>query len=282
MSKYWTYQINPVSGCTPASEACANCYARELHERFRMAEKPVQFYSKPFDQVTLQPEQLKKFDELARMQKPQVVFVGNMCDLFHKDVPDDYIKDVMSKISGMWRSPHTFLILTKRAQRMHDFFEFYPFLPSQEGRQYAMERYMPNVWLGVTAENQARADERIPYLLDTPAAHKWVSVEPMLGPVDVLKYNGTVADLNRCCCEGPKKECNACPYDGPGFDLVIAGGESGKNARPASWSWFEDLYHSCRMAGVRYYHKQNGDDYDGHRIEIGADAYEQPFIRKVS
>jgi protein gp37 len=281
--KYWTEQINPVSGCTPISEACANCYARELHERFRAAAKPVEFYSKPFSEIVLRPEQLSKFDKLARMKEPQVVFVGNMCDLFHEKVPDDYLYEIFNQIESLreFKVQHTFLFLTKRAKRMLDFITAFnkEILETTEG---GFPGEFPNVWLGVTAENQQRADERIPYLLETPAAHKWISVEPMLGPMDLLKYNGTVEDLNRCCCAGPKKECKACPYDGHGFDLVIAGGESGRKSRPTQWTWFEDLYHQCRMSGARFYLKHLGDAYTGERVEIGNDAYMQPFIVKVS
>jgi protein gp37 len=285
MSKYWTNQINPVSGCTPASEACANCYARDLHERFRAAEKPVEFYSKPFGEVTLHPEQLKKFDQIARMKESQVVFVGNMCDLFHEDVPDEYILNVFRKIhsdkyrwlnSGGKLKPNTFIILTKRAQRMRDFITSQWAYLEDENRSFARE--FPTLWLGVTAENQQRANERIPMLLDTPAAHRWVSVEPMLGPitlaapwVDNARYG------------------NHLGMRSGGIDLIIAGGESGRRARPSKRDWFIDLHHQCIAACTRFYLKQWGDAYEDKQSVMRdsarffePEAFEQPFIGKVS
>ncbi len=257
--KYWTEQINPVSGCTPVSEACANCYARDLHNRFHgegfhgVYPAPA-FYAKSFGEVTLRPEQLKRFDQLRRMQKPQVVFVGNMTDLFHEKVDMKYIGRVFNAIAPLRQ--HIFLILTKRTKRMRDILTAYEATCCTDA---GFVGDFPHVWIGTTVENQQRADERIPYLLETPAAHRWISAEPLLGPVELLKYNGTIEDLNRCCCEGPKKECKACPYDGPGFDLVIAGGESGRKARPMAYNWPKNLKDQCDKAGVRFHFKQWSD-----------------------
>lgn len=300
--KYWTEQINPVSGCTHISEACANCYARENYNMHHAAkkEKPW-YYSESFDKIVLQPDQLKKFDRLARKKEPQVVFVGNMTDLFHDDVPDDYIREVFGKISSLGEigkpGRHTFIILTKRAKRMKEFFEHYPAVSSPEGRQYAMERYMQHVWLGVTAENQARADERIPLLLETPAAHRWVSCEPLLGSINLNRLWMTRRPCPVCRAEdelGESRGTQSHPINcgwrhdngmgGSGIDLVIVGGESGRKARETKQEWFESLYQQCRALGTRFYFKQKGDAYKDMGLPLGCiaeDAYEQPFIGRV-
>lgn len=256
--KYWITAINPVAGCWKVSDACRYCYAEEIHERFRTAEKPVKFYSRPFSEVTLRPEQLEKFDHLGRT--PKIVFVGNMCDLFHEEVPFDYIREVFGRISrlGEINKParHTFLILTKRAKRMKEFFEHYPAVgPSFEARQAAMERYMQHVFIGVTCENQARADERIPYLLETPAAHRWASVEPLLGPIDLTEVSYRAGGNPK----GTLITTNTLAPNCPRVDLIIAGFESGRHARLAHAAWAYDLKHQCEAANVKFYWKQWGD-----------------------
>ncbi len=234
--KYWTEQINPVSGCTPISEACANCYAKGIHERFRTNDGSYngRFYEHPFSEVTLQPQQLERFDALAKKKAPQVVFIGNMCDLFHPDVPFDYIAGVFG---NMHRSKHTFILLTKRAERMKAFIEWFrkewlgPFWS-------AWPREYPTVWLGVTAENDLRWAERVPHLLETPAAHRWVSAEPLLGPVTpILGWAPQGLVRTR-------------------IDMVIAGGESGPKARPMHGQWVHDLFETCKANGVKVHFKQ--------------------------
>lgn len=182
----WTeYSWNPVTGCTPASEGCQNCYAKRMATRLKGR------YGYPEDEpfkVTLHPEKLK---EPLKWKKPRRVFVCSMGDLFHEQVPDEYIAKVWEVMSNA--SQHTFLVLTKRPQRMKDFLarlgwyihdrDGYPMeAVLDEGGKYTLK----NVWLGVTAENQQRADERIPILLQIPAAVRFVSIEPMLGPVVII------------------------------------------------------------------------------------------------
>jgi len=187
----WTeYSWNPVTGCTPASEGCKNCYAKRMATRLKGR------YGYPEDEpfkVTLHPEKLK---EPLKWKKPRRVFVCSMGDLFHEQVPDEYIAKVWEVMNNA--SQHTFLVLTKRPQRMKDFLarlgwyihdrDGYPMeAVLDEGGKYTLK----NVWLGVTAENQQRADERIPILLQIPAAVRFVSIEPMLGPVVIIdgKWN---------------------------------------------------------------------------------------------
>ena len=176
---------NPVTGCTPISEGCQNCYAERMATRLKGR------YGYPEDEpfkVTLHPEKLK---EPLKWKKPRRVFVCSMGDLFHEQVPDGYIAKVWEVMSNA--SQHTFLVLTKRPQRMEDFLARLGWYthdrevnPAEavldEGGKYTLK----NVWLGVTAENQQRADERIPILLQIPAALRFVSIEPMLGPVVII------------------------------------------------------------------------------------------------
>lgn len=184
----WTdYSWNPITGCTPISEGCENCYARRMAQRLRgrfgySADAPFK--------VTLHPDRL---EEPFRWHKPRKVFVCSMGDLFHEQVPDEYIAKVWEVMSNA--SQHTFIVLTKRPQRMKEFIERLGwYIHDREGNptEAVLDKggkyTLKNVWLGVTAENQARADERIPILLGIPAEMRFVSVEPMLGPVDLGKY----------------------------------------------------------------------------------------------
>ncbi len=155
----WCDEVwNPVTGCTKVSEGCRNCYAERIAKRF--------WGERPFSAVQCHADRL---DAPLHWRKPHRVFVNSMSDLFHPDVPDRFIGWVFSRM-GMAKN-HTFMSLTKRPERMKDFLRGLPALK--------------NVWLGVSVENQQTADERIPLLLETPAAVRFVSIEPMLGPVDI-------------------------------------------------------------------------------------------------
>jgi protein gp37 len=157
----WTeYSWNPVSGCTPISEGCQNCYAKRMANRLRgRCGYPA---DEPF-KVTLHKDRL---EEPLRLKKPRRVFVCSMGDLFHEDVPGWMRFEVMDII--LQAKQHTFLILTKRPANMKEFFEWYY---SKTGRTIET---IKNLWLGVTAENQQRADERIPILLQIPAAVRFI------------------------------------------------------------------------------------------------------------
>ena len=199
----WTeYSWNPVSGCTPASEGCQNCYAKRMANRLRGRCGYPQ--DDPF-RVTLHEDRL---GEPLRWKQPRRVFVCSMGDLFHEDVKDEWIARiwwVMGQCAG-YLDPsryrgHTFLILTKRPERMQKWLNGWN---DRETRRQWIESFgevydwmsgpkywpdvLPNVWLGVTAENQQRADERIPILLQIPAAVRFVSVEPCLSAVNIVQY----------------------------------------------------------------------------------------------
>jgi protein gp37 len=219
------YSWNPATGCTPVSEGCDHCYAERVMRgysgtyRGRIHERPA------FSKVEAHPDRL---DDPGKVRKPSRIFVCSMGDLFHPDVDDFFRARVWNRFSESPR--HTFMVLTKRADRMETF------LRGQSA--------FPNVWIGVTAENQARADERIPLLLKTPAARRFVSVEPILGRVDLTEYLD------------PKS--NDFALFGERLDWVISGGESGPDARECREEWVQNVYDQCRAASVPFFFEQGG------------------------
>ncbi len=245
----WTNATwNPVRGCTPISEGCQNCYARAFAERFRgVSGHP---YEQGFD-VRLVRQLL---DQPLRWKRPRLVFVNSMSDLFHDAVPVEYIAQVFATMAQAQQ--HTFQLLTKRHERMERVLgdiafenEVRHLLPDHGGD---LRWPLPNLWLGVTTENQRWARERIPALLRTPAALRWISAEPLLGPLVIY------ASIRPC----------------KGIDWVIAGGESGPRARPMALDWARDLLEQCRFCGVPFFFKQMGHRaYDaqigGHEVVAG-------------
>ncbi len=230
----WTDETwNPVTGCTKVSAGCANCYAermaRRLAGRYGYPEAPHHF------DVTLHPERL---EQPLRWRKPRRVFVCSMGDLFHEDVPYSWVEDILR--IALWTPQHTYQILTKRPERMRvayrtfcqTFNEGYPTKP------------LPNVWLGVSCENQDAADARIPPLLQTPAAVRFVSAEPLLGAIDLglVNEHGGPADFARI----------------NGLHWLIVGGESGPGARPMHPDWARGLRDQAQTAGVPFFFKQHG------------------------
>jgi protein gp37 len=240
---------NPVTGCSKVSAGCTNCYAERLSHRFKWTDKPWNA-AYAAENVKLHPERL---EEPLRWRKPRKVFVNSMSDLFHEQVPFEFIARVFDIMA---QTPeHTYQILTKRPARMKEFIE-----------QYVPENLapypLPNVWLGVSVENQQAADERIPLLLQTSAAVRFLSCEPLLGPVNLEKYFdpsglcGTCGDYNLSCW------CQSFPMDEHGYvkiDWVIVGGESGPNARPMHPDWVRSLRDQCKAAGVAFLFKQWGE-----------------------
>jgi protein gp37 len=206
----WTESTwNPVTGCTKISPGCKHCYAERMAERLRLMGQPN--YANGFD-LTLQPQAL----ELPlRWKKPQRVFVNSMSDLFHEDVPLEFIQRVFTVMNrAHW---HQFQILTKRAPRLASL------SPSLN--------WSSNVWMGVSIEN-AQYTSRIDCLRRTGAAVKFLSIEPLLGPVQEMDLSG--------------------------IHWVITGGESGPGARPMQRQWVVDIRRQCRAAGVAFFFKQWG------------------------
>lgn len=250
----WTDRTwNPTTGCDAVSPGCDHCYAEGIAHRFAGTPQ----FPNGF-RVTLRPERL----ELPlKWRKPSIVFVNSMSDLFHKDIPDEYIAQVFAVMALADR--HTFQVLTKRHGRMRTLLSSRSFPElvttwawriSAGGAMrltHGDDAYsptavawpLPNVWLGVSAENQKWADVRIPALLDTPAAVRFISAEPLLGPID----------LGMWLVDDPEK------FDVPPLDWVIVGGESGPKARPMHPDWARLLRNQCERAGVALHFKQHGE-----------------------
>lgn len=246
---------NPVTGCTklsPASRGCQNCYASTFAERFRGT--PGHYFEHGFD-VQLRPD---KLGLPLRWRRPRRIFVNSMSDLFHEQVPDDYIAHVFAVMQSA--AAHTFQVLTKRHARMRSLLTSVGFWEAVTdfGVHVMSERpsraqhwpdtgqrigYLPNVWLGVSAEDARWAKIRGDALRDIPAAVRFFSCEPLLGPIDDLDLRG--------------------------IGWVITGGESGPGARPMDPQWARDIRDQCVGAGVAFVHKQNGEWVSTGRYGLG-------------
>lgn len=291
----WTEETwNPIAGCSVVSPGCTNCYAMRRTAP-RLSKNP----ATPHYHGTVQP--LKggyvwtgkigiagdtAFLKPLRTKKPTMFFVNSMSDLFHENVPDEVIDRVFAIMALC--PQHTFQVLTKRAARMREYLsdEATRLRVLQEGvdRELAAagirwngdwnDRHsqaiagatrwpLPNVWLGVSVEDQARSDERIPDLLATPSAVRFISAEPLLGPVDLTDL--TIADdnpgdqhMSALYCEEQFEEVELEPWQNNALDWVIVGGESGKGSRPMHPDWARSIRDQCAAAGVPFFFKQWG------------------------
>lgn len=225
---------NPVTGCTPVSEGCRNCYAQRHANRMRGK------YGYPADEpfrVTLHADRL---DIPLHWRKPRRIFVCSMGDLFHVDV-DDVFRDKVFRIAYICPR-HTFLILTKRPEEMARYLGNFRTLvgPQRWGHRTMVESWpLPNVWLGTSVEDQEMAEKRIPYLVQCKAAVLFVSYEPALGAVQWGQWLGTCGDDQD-------------------FNWLICGGESGPGARPMDPEWARQARDACELAGVPFFMKQMG------------------------
>ncbi|HUW82552.1 MAG TPA: phage Gp37/Gp68 family protein [Phycisphaerae bacterium] len=211
MSKIeWTESTwNPVTGCTKVSTGCRHCYAERMAKRLKAMGQPN--YRNGFE-VACHEHML---DLPLRWRKPRLVFVNSMSDLFHRDVPVEFIERVFQVMQTA--SVHQFQVLTKRAERL--------------GRLSKRLPWADNIWMGVTVEN-ADCIRRIDYLRTVPASVRFLSLEPLLGPIPKLDLTG--------------------------IDWIIVGGESGPGARPMAESWVRGIKRQCRLAGVPFFFKQWG------------------------
>lgn len=259
---------NPVTGCSKISPGCANCYAESMSHRFGWTGLPWTNSNAP-ENVRCHPDRL---EEPLRWRKPRRVFVCSMGDLFHEQVPDVFLLHVFDTMRQCPR--HTFLLLTKRPERMRDFCSRLRFASEGSGRIWLADHAegpgyrlmggrgctsMTWVWPMVTAENQEEADRRIPFLLDTPAAVHGVSVEPMLSAMDLTPYLYGVEDHGVDLSRDPGSKVGGCVGYRPGLDWVICGGESGLGARPMHPDWVKSLREQCVKTGVRFFFKQWGE-----------------------
>jgi len=236
---------NPITGCSVVSAGCTNCYAMRLaggrlrHHPTRAGltvptkAGPVWTGEVRFNEGALrQPMQWKK---------PRRIFVCAHGDLFHEAVPDDWIDQVFAHMASAER--HTFLVLTKRPERMRMFCGGRPALP--------------NVWLGVSVEDQRTADARIPVLLATPAARRWISAEPLLERLTYIP--GLPGMLN----------------------WVVVGGESGPRARGCDVQWIRDIVRTCAATDTPCFVKQLGSNSDYRATKKGADPAQWPADLRV-
>ena len=253
----WCDEVwNPVTGCTPISEGCKKCYALRMAKR--LAGRCGYPADDPF-RVTLHPDRL---NEPLKWKKPRRVFVCSMGDLFHENI---HPYDIMQIFNVMAKAKHhTFLVLTKRPERMLEFYKrlrpgttipgpYFSITGKGEGWAGLPPSLPNNIWIGVTAENQARADERIPILLQIPAAVRFVSVEPMLGPVDLVRSIDVAIEING------EIEVPAVGGIGQWLDWVICGGQTGPGARPMHPDWVRSLRDQCKAAGTALFFKQWGE-----------------------
>ncbi len=261
---------NPIRGCTRVSEGCRHCYAERMAARFSGPNQP---YEGLVAMTSAGPRWTRQvrflgsmLDQPARWRRPRRIFVNSMSDLFHEALT---FEQIAAAFGAMAAGPqHQFQVLTKRPARMRAWFEWFdtwidrsrqfvvpqlihraathiePFAFTASERLYAAANRaagrndwpLPNVWLGVSVENQAAADERVPTLLDTSAALRWLSVEPLLGPVDLSPWR----------------------HSTPSIDWVVCGGESGPGARAMKIEWVRDLRDQCGAAGIPFLFKQWG------------------------
>ena len=220
---------NPVRGCTRVSEGCRFCYAERIAARFSGPGKPYAGLARMTasgPRWTGKARLIKKhLEDPIRWRRPRRVFVNSMSDLFFERIPVDWIQSILDV---MLQSPqHSFQVLTKRERRMS---EVVPRLRLQDGRLWKDDP-PSHIWLGVSVENQEMADRRIPVLARTPAAIRFLSVEPLIAPV---KLRGL---LN-------------------GIHWVIVGAESGPGARPMQMDWVRAVRDECVAAGLAFFFKQ--------------------------
>lgn len=282
---------NPIIGCTPCSPGCDNCYAAELHtkrHRAHLAGKQVPAqYGKPFSEIQFFPERLT---EPIRRKKPTRIFVCSMGDWFHEDVKPEWIDQVMAAIA---LSPqHQFMVLTKRSERMLQSIarpgagnqvcaaaailragfpkRVRDTLPSALAthEDYGNAWPLPNLWLGVTSCNQHGADEKIPLLLQAPAAHRFTVIEPMLGPIrlDFVAQREDSPHSREWTNALTGRHESRSPVHGfrtfalpARLNLVIVGGETGPNARPMHPDWVRSVRDQCAAAQVPFHFKGWGE-----------------------
>jgi protein gp37 len=274
---------NPVVGCSIVSPGCTNCYAMKMAARLE-AMGTLPHYAGTTratkggavwtGQFALAPE--RTLLGPLRRRKPTTWFVNSMGDLFHEDVPDERIDRVFAVMA--LAPQHTFQVLTKRTARMRGYLSRHRWhLWATAGRAIDAHRWenlppimggdctpLPNVWLGVSAEDQRRADERIPDLLATPAAVRFVSAEPLLGQISfrpwLVRGDAGLRDIDPLASAllGMAEE-DGTAWVRPALDCIIVGGESGPGARPMHPDWARQIRDQCAAAGTAFFFKQWGD-----------------------
>ncbi|SFM72337.1 phage Gp37/Gp68 family protein [Marinobacter pelagius] len=296
----WTESTwNPIRGCSRVSEGCRNCYAETVAKRFSSPGQPYEGLIAKGGQWNGQVSLVEhKLDEPCRWTKPRRIFVNSMSDLFHPDVSFEEIAGIFGIMAAA--SWHTFQVLTKRPERMLEFFQWiddHPERPLFDSKQLQQKfpdhdwrpffladkasQILPskgeslrvelrdgwplkNVWLGVSVEDQATANERIPLLLSAPAAVRWISAEPLLGSVMLRPFlkrgDHELREMDPMAAAMLSQgEQEGSAWVRPAIDWVVVGGESGTNARPMHPDWARTLRDQCQEAGVPFLFKQWGE-----------------------
>ena len=312
----WTDRTwNPVTGCSKVSPGCAHCYAETVADRFWAKQYPkvevervtkgallstIQMRPRQFTDIRAHADRL---DQPLHWRKPSRIFVNSMSDLFHEDVPDEFISRVFAVMA--LTPQHTYQILTKRAGRMHDYLNEMSADPDAYcfawAREYECDDLRPtpplegdrwplqNVWLGVSVENQHFANERIPLLIKTPTAIRFISAEPLLEKILLddgcnswLTCTSTLTeDEYEAMTPAQQEDHNCCESfaeSGPphfrGIDWVIVGGESGLKARVLDVAWVRSIIAQCKEACVPVFVKQMGRDLRKWKNPKGGDPAE--------
>ena len=266
----WTDETwNPVTGCTKVSQGCKNCYAER--EWPRMARLVPSYTGRAFTDVRMHADRI---DKPLHWKRPRRIFVNSMSDLFHPDVSDAFIDRIFAVMA--LAPQHVFQVLTKRPERMREYLTAgdltervirEAFRMDCEGGAWMNADHhiggykvmpLPNVWLGVSVEDQATADERIPLLLQTPASVRWISAEPLLCSVDL---NRILVNPDRGFhISALHEQHDDCYYQSiTQLDWVVVGGESGPKARNLNPQWARGLRDQCAAAGVPFLFKQWGE-----------------------
>ncbi len=328
----WTDETwNPIRGCSRVSEGCRNCYAERVAARFSgpglayegLARRTESGEARWTGVVKLVPEHLA---DPLRWKRPRRIFVNSMSDLFHEGLSNE---DIAAIFGVMAAAPqHTFQVLTKRAERMRRWFEWVVSRPGVAGAgggfihpfgiiAPAADSYgvktsvsalyeqhgggpapwpLPNVHVGVSVENQAAADERIPKLLECPAAVRWVSYEPALEGVTLREpwLHGRFIECPDETQDETTDECLGCDgiprsgqrggdpcgaVRGPKLDWIVIGGESGPDARPFDLAWARSTIGQCREAGTKVFVKQDSGPKSGRQGRIPDDLWLKEFPR---
>jgi len=253
----WATDVwNPITGCNKVSQGCKHCYAETMAKRLKAMGRPE--YQDVIGEdgrwngtIQLVRERL---EDPLKWKKPKQIFVDSMSDLFHDDVPDAFIDSVFGVMAAAhW---HTFMLLTKRPERMWSYLSGVAvdkqLDPTSTNKRWQwsdtwrdIPAVLPNVIVGTSIEDQKSADERLPWLLKTSAATRFVSYEPALGPVDLKKVVNATRD--------------SMPHTSRlsiGLDWIIMGGESGPGARPMHPDWARSVRDQCQAAGVPFFFKQ--------------------------
>lgn len=258
----WTERTwNPVTGCNKVSQGCKNCYAEVMHKRLMSI--ALKKYSRPFldGAFPYEPDLMIPL----RWKKPCMIFVNSMSDLFHENVPFIFIRKVFEVMAKCQH--HTFQILTKRPYQMQKFFQWVHPVHGDNSPGFPL----PNVWIGVSVEDQQTANERIKILQQIPAAVRFLSCEPVLEPIDINEAYNSYRQFGPICssCTGsghyhdnfntPCPDCKQTGINDEAIHWVIAGGESGHNARPMHPDWIRSLRDQCKAAAVPFFFKQWGE-----------------------